>query len=206
MYTCIYMYLRACERPVVSGNSPGGISLIKAPSGAPAAMSNAILIRDIQGLKTPSGFGGVVKGLVRDLLHQKDDVHVLRGELLVPQECEDGAQGEDDQKRTPFQLFSDSQITVFCNAQDIAPLNHTEFQLLAGIKSPQARHKVFIDDGLDWGSRLVDGSHVSVALPSSNLSVPTMAVAIVRYVGPFPDELGLKFGVEIMVGEKIVHI
>ena len=174
---------------------------------------SAILIRDIQGLKTPSdiqgqnsGIGGVMKGLVRDLLHQppqKDDVHVLRGELVFSQEREDGWQGDDDQKRTPFHLLRDPQITVFCNAQDIAPLNHTEFQLLAGIKSPQARHKVFIDDGLDWGSQLVVGSRVSVVLPSSNLSVPTVAVAVVRYVGAFPDELGLKFGVEIMVGEKL---
>ena len=166
----------------------------------------AILIRDIQGLKTPSGIGGVVKGLVKELLHQppqKDSVNVLRGELVFSQECEDGAQGDDDQKRTLFHLLPYPLITVFCNAQDFAPLNHTEFQLLAGIKSPQTRHKVFIDDGLDWGSQLILGSPVSVVLPSSNLSVPTVAVAVVRYVGPFPDELGLKFGVEIMVGDKL---
>lgn len=163
----------------------------------------AILIRDVEGMKTPSGIGGKVKGLVKDLLYQggSEKVHVLRGELVFPQELHEGGVGVGggDQKRRSYYVLHEPHITAFCNAQEIAPLSENDYQLLAGVQSRENRYQLFLNDGLEWGSQLKVDNHVTVTLPSPNLSVTPSAVAAVRYVGPLPDQHGIQFGVEILV-------
>ena len=96
----------------------------------------AILIRDVQGHKSPTGLPGLVKGWIG---RGGEPVNVCRGELVVPQpeQQEDGApsDGGGDKKLYTYCLLQDPTVTVFCSAQDIAPMDPTEFSLLAGIKS-----------------------------------------------------------------------
>ena len=162
----------------------------------------ALLIKDVQGHKSPTGFQGLVKGWIS---RRGEPVNVFRGQLVVPlpEQLEDGAApaGGGDNKLYSYSLLQDPAVTVFCSAQDVCPLDHTEFSLLAGIKSREDRYKVFLseDDPLEWGTRVKRGDHVMVALPSSNPCSTTRAVAVIHYVGELPQEAGIQFGVEIVV-------
>ena len=162
----------------------------------------AILIRDVQGYKSSTGFQGLVRGLMG---RGGEPVNVCRGELVVPQpeQQKDGAPSirGGDKKPYPYYLLQDPTVTLFCSAHDIAPMDPTEFSLLAGIKSREDRYKVFLseDDHVEWGTRLKRGDHVMATLPSSDPCSQTRAIAAICYVGELPQEAGIQFGVEIVV-------
>jgi ubiquitin thioesterase CYLD len=177
----------------------------------------AILIQDVQGMKSPKGIGGVVKGFVKDLFTAQggyEKVHVLRGALVFPQELPQSGTGvggeEGDQEQRPYYVLHEPSITAFCNALEIAPLDQRDYQLLAGVQSQENRHRLFIADGaeprvadgLEWGSQLKVGDHVNVTMltPHAHPTHPPLAVAVIRYVGSLPDQLGIHFGVEILEG------
>ena len=164
----------------------------------------AILVRDLQGLKAPTGIVGHVKGLLKG---GGEPVNVFRGQLVVPiaEQQEDGAPPRGgDKKLYPYCFLEDSAVTVFCSEQQVAPMDSIEFQLMAGIKSREDRYEVFLsgDDHLEWGTRLKRGDHVMATLPSSNPRFQTKVVAVIRYVGELPQERGIQFGVEIVVSPQ----
>lgn len=160
-----------------------------------------ILVQDLQGQKAPTGLVGNVKGLLKG---GGEPVNVFRGQLVVPiaEQQEDGAPLRGgDKKLYPFCLLEDPAVTVLCSEQHIAPMDPTEFQLMAGIRSREDRYEVFLsgDDLLEWGTQLKRGDHVLAALPSSNPRSQIKVVAVIRYVGELPQEAGIQFGVEILV-------
>ena len=162
----------------------------------------AILIKDVHGQKSPTGLPGLVKGWMG---RGGEPVNVFRGQLVVPlpEQQEDGAPpaGGGDKKLYTYSLLQDPAVTVLCSAQDVAPMDPTEFSLLAGIKSREDRYKVFLseDDHVEWGTRVKRGDHVMATMPSSNPCPTARAVAMIRYVGELPKEAGIQFGVEILV-------
>ena len=116
--------------------------------------------------------------------------NVVRGELLESYQQADEAFN--------YRLCSDPDRLLFCEADDVAPLQEEQFHLLEAITNPLDRLEVFRHT-LEWGMSLKDGANVCVTLPNNGASPPTYAKAIVRYRGPLRKQYGTFFGVEIMV-------
>ena len=142
-----------------------------------------ILLRDSPADKFDGGlkmriFGGVP-------LH----VNVLRGELLL------GVEGSDLYN---YALSSEESTCLFCDENDVAPLNNEEFLLLEAIKHPSDRLEAFNENKLDWAAKLKAGVSVDVRI-GCNISYPDYARAVVHYKGMLKEQNGLYFGVEILV-------
>ena len=148
-----------------------------------SANDTAILLRDIQGEKTSVLEKIGLKGPTLRTVH--------RGELLLGRK-----EGGSDLR---YQLISNPAVTIHCSAIDVAPLSPYEFDLLSAVKSPSARYQVLQNNLLDWGTELRIKNNVLVTLPSHHTIPVQRALATVRYIGPIQKEVGVLFGVEIMV-------
>ena len=160
----------------------------------------AILIKDKQGEETVT-FAGLVKRTTQQ--------NIQRGSLLEPIAPEIQTQRSDRNAAHNYQtVLKNRLITLFCAANDLAPLNKYEYDLLCGILSREARYQTFISlDILDWGSKLkaCDAVCVSIRVWHVAESEATKKVpAVIRYVGPVDGLPGITFGVEITV--RIEHL
>ncbi len=153
-----------------------------------------LLLKDTIGEKS----GGLMTG------YKKKEVPVLRGALLILTSSNYPHSAAEGKPAHNYSVFKDD-ITLYCSAEDVVPLANYEFQILSGISTLGARYDAFIDDTLDWGSKLKVDDAVYVGLPIRLLvlGVPTSAnagaKARVRWIGVLPGELGVKFGIEITV-------
>ena len=156
-----------------------------------------ILIESKQGEETVTTFAGLVKRITQR--------NILRGSLLksIPPEIQTQRIIDGKAAHNYETVLKDHLITLFCPANDIAPLNKYEYDLLCGIESQEARYQTFISpDILDWGSELKVGNvvRVSIQVSHSSKSVATKNVSsVLRYVGPVNNLPGITFGVEITV-------
>ena len=149
--------------------------------------AGAILLKDVQGTKFDGGVKSAIKKLMGSPTQSPADL--LCGELLM----------EHDNYNN-YKLNRDSNVLLFCNSKDIAPLNHMEFPLLEGIKKPTDRLTAF-KTKLEFGSTLEAGSAVCVTV-GDNHPVEKYVRAVVHYKGKVGSLPGVNFGVEIMVSFK----
>ena len=112
----------------------------------------------------------------------------------------------DGQRAHNYRTISkDSTVTFYEGDEDeenVAPLTRNEYGLLAGVKSPWARYKTFLEGKLDWGTKLKKGDQVSVELPGLGAApsgATPRASAVIRFVGEVKTLPGITFGVEIKV-------
>ena len=154
----------------------------------------AILLKDVQGAKCDIGAKSAIKKFIGSAT--QSPVNVLCGELLLVHANHD---------HYNYVLSRDSNVFMFCNDNNIAPLNHEEFLLLEAIKRPYDRITAF--RRLEWGVNLKTGFAVYVTLPGDNLSVQERTWATVRYKGAIGNLPGIHFGVEIVVSsyQRIHH-
>ena len=154
------------------------------------ATVGAILLKDVQGTKCDGGAKSAIKKFIGSAT--QSPTNVLCGELLL---------GHANDDYYNYVLSRDSNILMFCDINDIAPLNHEEFLLLEAIKRPCDRLTAF--RRLEWGVSLKIGSAVFVTVPGDNLSLDKRARAVVHYRGTVGNLPGINFGVEIMVSLKL---
>ena len=161
-------------------------------SGAAGTVGKAaLLLKDAQGDRSGS--------LLPAFIRKKKDVAVLRGSLLIALSPKDAPPPRVDGKPAHNYSVHNEDITLYCSEQDIAPLNNYEFQLLSGISTLGARFDAFVNDNLEWGSKLKMGATVYVALPTKEAIANTGCQAVVRWIGTLPGETGITFGIEITV-------
>ena len=158
------------------------------------AAEAAILLKDVQGEKSLGKIAGLWKSSSKT---------VYRGELILLLPRVKVIPRKDGKPAHNYQLASDPAVTLFCPEEDLAPMSDYEYHLMVAIKSREARYEVFQKDILDWGSKLKAEMIVHVALPSKTAVSSQHALAIIRYIGPLPNENGVQFGVEIMVNVNI---
>ena len=156
------------------------------------ASEAAILLKDIQGEKS----GRILK---------PNSKQVYRGELLLLLPRVKVIPRKDCKPAHNYQLASDPAVTLYCSEDVIAPLADDEYHLLEAVKSREARFEVFVNDVLDWGSKLKPGIFVKATLPSKALVNNQSTVSRVEYVGPLPNENGIQFGVQIMVNISKIY-
>ncbi len=131
-------------------------------------------------------------------VYKKKEVPVLRGALLILTSSKSPHSTAEGKPAHNYCVFKDD-TTLYCSAEDVAPLANYEFQILSGISTLGARYDAFIGDTLDWGSKLKVDDAVYVGLPTKEAIANTGAKAEVRWIGVLPGELGVKFGIEITV-------
>ena len=149
-----------------------------------------ILLKDIQGEKTLGILESFFKSNARPV-HQ--------GELLLGLPKAQVVSRKDGKPSHNYKLANDFDVTLFCTEHDVAPLSDHEYHLMEAVKSRQTRYGLFQKDMLDWGTKVKEGNIVRVTLPSKTPASSRSAVSVIRYVGPLPNEPGIKFGVEICV-------
>ncbi len=165
-----------------------------------AAMDGALLLVDKPGEK-PSVFqmGGLVK--------RTSTVNILKGELLVSIFGDDITPRNDGRKPNNYRVKSDATITLYCDVQEVAPLDNYNSLLLEAVSHPSVRFSMFLSDHtLTWGQKLKCNADVYVVVPGPT-HVPTQAtpraaakVCFVGGLGVPPDVRGgVFFGVEIVV-------
>ena len=152
----------------------------------------AILLKDVQGTKLDGGAKSAIKKLIGGAT--QSPMNVLCGELLL---------GHANHDYFNYMSSRDSNILLFCDGNDIAPLNHMEFLLLEAIKKPSDRLIPF-NEKLEFGSSLEVGSAVCVAV-GDNLSVVKIVRAVVHFKGKVETLPGVNFGVEILVSFIYVY-
>ena len=113
------------------------------------------------------------------------EVIILRGELITVK--------QNSSSETKYQLHRDPNVYVKCINEDIAPLNKQDFLLMEGIEKPADRMEAFINEKLDWGITLKEGSTVYVILNTQ------YARAVVHYKGVIGNVPGIRFGMEFLV-------
>ena len=148
--------------------------------------SAALLLVDSVGDKGGSLLTGVRK---------KKDQNVLRGSLLVSIPPKD-APTADGKPAYNYRVVGDD-IMMYCSEYDVAPLTDYEFSLLSGIKSTRARYEAYVNDIMDWGSKVKVNDIVYVSLQA--IERTKRCRAVVRWIGILPGEEGTKFGFEIFV-------
>ena len=144
-----------------------------------------ILLKDVQGTKFDGGAQSALKKFIGSATQLP--VNVLCGELLL---------GHGNHDYFNYMLSRDNNVLLFCDDNDIAPLNHMEFLLLDAIKKPSDRLTAF-GIKLELGSSLEIGSVVCVTV-GDNLSEKFVR-AVVHYKGRVGSLPGVNFGVEILV-------
>jgi hypothetical protein len=149
-----------------------------------------ILLKDIQGEKALGILESLFKSNARPV-HQGELLLGLPKVKVVPR--------KDGKPAHNYKLANDSCVTLFCTEYDVAPLSDYEYHLMEAVKSRVARYELFRKDILDWGSKVKEGNVVCVTLPPKSPVSSRCAVSIIRYIGPLPNENGIKFGVEICV-------
>ena len=154
----------------------------------------AILLKEVEGSKIDGIYKYTIKKLFTGSATQSP-VNVLCGELLL---------GHVNDDYYNYVLSRDSSVLMFCDINDLAPLNHEEFLLLEAIKRPSDRLIAF--RRLEWGVSLKIGSAVSVTVPGDNLSAEKRARAVVHYKGIIGNLSGIFFGVEIIVSFELYII
>ena len=149
----------------------------------------AILLKDVQGTKF-----GRAKSAIHKFIGSatQPPVNVLCGELLL---------GHGNHDYFNYMLSRDKNVLLFCDGNDIAPLNHMEFLLLDAIKRPSDRLIPF-NEKLEFGSSLEVGSAVCVTV-GDNLSVEKIVRAVVHFKGRVGSLPGVNFGVEILVSLNV---
>ena len=120
-------------------------------------------------------------------------VTVLRGELLM---------GVDGSNHYNYMLSHEENTCLFCDENDIAPLNNEEFLLLEAIKKPFDRLEAFRSNKLEWAAKLKAGVSVDVRTGGDNISHPEYARGVVHFKGMLKEQNGVYFGVEILVSLK----
>ena len=113
-----------------------------------------------------------------------------------------------------YRVFN-KDIMMLCSEFDVAPLTDYELQLLIGIKLPDARYETFMNDVLDWGSKLKVIDVVCVMLPFQQKGgASRQCRAAIRWIGTLPGKEvwsgikpGIWFGIEILVsfGHKYLY-
>ena len=175
--------------------------VINASASAMASPSSqriapALLLRDAVGDKIKSG------SLLNAFRKRKESVPVLRGSLLSSAPSKETA--ADGKPVYNYRVNGRGEdIMMYCSEQDVAPITLNEFKLLLGIKSPVARYEAFVNDILDWGSKLKVNDTVYVSLPSQQITKRCRAV--VRWIGRLPGEDGTRFGVELLVSSSFQY-
>ena len=128
------------------------------------------------------------------LLKRTTAVKALKGELLNIIPDDQLVPRSDGTKPHNYRLVTDETITLRAEEEHVAPLWDHEFLLLEAIESRIDRYQVFSSEKLECGTKLKPGDAVYVSI-----SGRANASSIIRYVGETPNNLGLLFGVEIMV-------
>ena len=132
---------------------------------------------------------------------------VLKGELVTPIPPEENfsVSSSDGKPHNYRTVVRESPATFYDDdsGQNLAPVGANEYDVLAGVKMPSARYKIFMDDLLEWGTRLKVEDDVLVELPVKEGAASSEACpkvhAVVRYVGAVSPMPGIIFGVEIKV-------
>ena len=132
------------------------------------------------------------------LFRRKKDQNVLRGSLLLSIPPKDAPNTADGKPAYNYRVAGDDTM-MYCSEQDLAPVTRYEFDLLNGVKSAGARYDAFVNDIMDWGSKLGLNDTVYVSLPSQKAIENKRCRAVVRWIGLLPGEEGTKFGVELLV-------
>jgi len=86
-----------------------------------------------------------------------------------------------------------SQITLYCTTTEVKQLTYKQKDLLVGINRLESRLEVL--HKLDWVDKLDIRSPVFVTIPT--ITVPVQG--IIRYIGALSQEVGTKFGIELLV-------
>lgn len=131
------------------------------------------------------------------------DERLLKGSLLVEltgAEGRDGRESRSPYANIPFNYkkYSNDSIKLFCKPEQILQLNDKQFNLLLGVKYYSNRYKAL--NILHWVEKLKVGNAVNVAIPT----IPQPVRGIIRYIGTLPDEVGTKFGIEMLVSHCVL--
>lgn len=150
---------------------------------------SAILLRDVSGTTCDSGAISTIKNFFFSRSPTQSSVPVLRGELLI-------GPGVLENAPNSYMLNTDSKVHLFCDKNDVAPLNGDEFSLLEAIRNPSGRLDAF-EKKLEWGVQLRVG--VGVCVSTREGSGLESAHAVVRYKGEIGNIPGIQFGIELIV-------
>ena len=137
-----------------------------------------------------------------DILFGSPPCNVLRGELAVkiPEKArKDGRPPHNYQT-----VYTDQPATFYdiYDESDIAPLFGEQYLLLAGVKSKEERYHLFVNGSLDWGTSLKINDAVEVSLnhlQAADTESTPKTTAVIQYVGHVKGEVGIMFGIEIVV-------
>ena len=134
------------------------------------------------------------------MAQEEKDLFIMKGTLLLAIPDKDIVLRNDGKPGHNFRMYKNDDITLYCPEEHFCPLTNYEFRLLSGMKTNAARYQAFVDEILEWGSKLRVNDVVYVALPSKQpIPNPDRCQAKVRYIGVLPGEEGIKFGLEITV-------
>ena len=129
--------------------------------------------------------------------------NVLRGELAV--KIPEKSRNDGKPPHNYQTVYTDQPPATFYDSNDesdIAPLFGEQHLLLAGVKSKVERYHLFLNESVDWGITLKINNPVQVSLnnlqPADTEVIPK-ATAVIQYVGPVKGEVGIMFGIEIVV-------
>ena len=129
--------------------------------------------------------------------------NVLRGELAV--KIPEKARNDGKPPHNYQTVYTDQPPATFYDSNDesdIAPLFGEQYLLLAGVKSKEDRYKLFVNGTLDWGITLKINDAVQVSLnnlQAADTESTPKTTAVIQYVGPMKGEVGIMFGIEIVV-------
>ena len=128
---------------------------------------------------------------------------VEKGTLLYA--ITDHARSKDGKPPHNYRCFGDKNVTLHADGREVALLSEKEFGLLAGIRSPSDRYRVFSTEGwLKWGAHVRCGSSATASFAAISAGGFVTTEVDVRYVGKMTgDEPGVWFGVEITV--RLLH-
>ena len=136
---------------------------------------------------------------------QTSTVDIMKGELVAPLPPGDiVSQGGGKPPHNYRTLTREIPATFNADKEngDLAPLKPDEFDVLAGVRAPSARYRVFTNGLTDWGTKLKAKDKVLVELEGaagiSGEASPRVHAEI-RYVGLVKTLPGITFGVEIKV-------
>lgn len=145
-----------------------------------------ILLREIKGQRVSSVILGWGK---------TSNVEVAKGELL--EQAKPKCSGD---ATAVYQVIGNKNITVRCEARDVALLSGVQYALLIAIPTPMERLSVYMNKSwMDWGAAAAVGSDVYIRVPKKHTS-ECCSSARIHYIGTMGgNNAGTIFGVEITV-------